>query len=57
MRQVVEEAHAMYKDLKDGKNADYIPILATPEDMYGKVMSVPDKAMPIYHKFHAFLIY
>jgi tyrosyl-tRNA synthetase len=24
---------------------NHIPILATPEDMYGKVMSVPDKAM------------
>jgi tyrosyl-tRNA synthetase len=29
---------------------NHIPIMAPPEDMYGKVMSVPDKAMPIYYK-------
>ena len=29
---------------------NHIPILATPEDMYGKVMSLPDSAMPIYFK-------
>lgn len=29
---------------------NHIPILATPDDMFGKVMSVPDKAMPIFHK-------
>jgi tyrosyl-tRNA synthetase len=29
---------------------NHIPILATPEDMYGKVMSLPDTAMPIYFK-------
>jgi tyrosyl-tRNA synthetase len=29
---------------------NHIPILATPDDMFGKVMSVPDVAMPIYHK-------
>jgi tyrosyl-tRNA synthetase len=27
---------------------NHIPILATPEDMYGKVMSLPDSAMPVY---------
>lgn len=27
---------------------NHIPILSTPEDMYGKVMSVPDKAMGLY---------
>ncbi|MBX7213487.1 MAG: tyrosine--tRNA ligase [Thermoflexales bacterium] len=27
---------------------NHIPILSTPEDMYGKVMSVPDAAMPLY---------
>ncbi len=27
---------------------NHIPILATPEDMYGKVMSVPDAALVIY---------
>jgi tyrosyl-tRNA synthetase len=29
---------------------NHIPILAPPDDMYGKVMSIPDKAMPDY--FH-----
>ncbi len=29
---------------------NHIPLLATPEDMYGKVMSVPDKAMPYYFR-------
>ncbi|MBN1994825.1 MAG: tyrosine--tRNA ligase [Anaerolineae bacterium] len=29
---------------------NHIPILASPEDMYGKVMSLPDFAMPIYFK-------
>jgi len=29
---------------------NHIPILATPEDMYGKVMSLPDSAMPVYFK-------
>jgi tyrosyl-tRNA synthetase len=29
---------------------NHIPILATPDDMFGKVMSIPDKAMRIYHK-------
>jgi tyrosyl-tRNA synthetase len=27
---------------------NHIPLLSTPEDMYGKVMSVPDKAMGLY---------
>lgn len=29
---------------------NHIPLMTEPWDMYGKVMSVPDKAMPIYHK-------
>lgn len=29
---------------------NHIPLLSEPWDMYGKVMSIPDKAMPIYHK-------
>jgi tyrosyl-tRNA synthetase len=29
---------------------NHIPILASSDDMFGKVMSVPDVAMPIYHK-------
>lgn len=33
-------------DIKMSKSlGNHIPLLATPEDMYGKVMSVPDKAM------------
>lgn len=29
---------------------NHIPIMAQPNDMFGKVMSLPDKVMPIYHK-------
>jgi len=29
---------------------NHIPILSTPEDMYGKVMSIPDTAMLLYFK-------
>jgi tyrosyl-tRNA synthetase len=29
---------------------NHIPLSATPEDMYGKVMSVPDAAMPAYFR-------
>lgn len=29
---------------------NHIPLLAEPWDMYGKVMSIPDKALLIYHK-------
>lgn len=29
---------------------NHIPLLSEPYDMFGKVMSVPDKAMSIYHK-------
>lgn len=29
---------------------NHIPISTTAEDMYGKVMSVPDKAMPLYYR-------
>lgn len=29
---------------------NHIPLLAEPNDMFGKVMSVPDKALIIYHK-------
>jgi glutaminase len=37
---VVNAAHAKYKDLKDGKNADYIPILTkTPSDLFGVVIA------------------
>ena len=30
--------------------SNHIPIATTPEDMYGKVMSIPDSAMPDYFK-------
>jgi len=29
---------------------NHIPLLSAPEDMYGKVMSVPDKAMPMFFR-------
>jgi tyrosyl-tRNA synthetase len=29
---------------------NHIPLLSDPHDMYGKVMSLPDEAMAIYHK-------
>jgi tyrosyl-tRNA synthetase len=29
---------------------NHIPLLSTPNEMFGKVMSIPDKAMPIYYK-------
>jgi tyrosyl-tRNA synthetase len=29
---------------------NHIPLLAEPWDMFGKVMSIPDSAMPIFHK-------
>ena len=38
LQQAVDEAHAKYKDLQEGKNADYIPILATvPSELFGAV--------------------
>jgi tyrosyl-tRNA synthetase len=38
-------------ELKMSKSmGNHIPLMTTPEDMYGKVMSVPDRAMPIYHR-------
>jgi glutaminase len=42
-QRVVDEAHARFKDVKEGKNADYIPILATvPSDMFGVVIVTRD---------------
>ncbi len=36
---VVDKAHAAYADLKEGANADYIPILTeTPSDLFGVVI-------------------
>jgi tyrosyl-tRNA synthetase len=38
-------------DIKMSKSlGNHIPLLAEPWDMYGKVMSLPDKAMPVYHR-------
>ncbi|GAB4309752.1 MAG: tyrosine--tRNA ligase [Phototrophicales bacterium] len=38
-------------DMKMSKSqGNHIPLLSEPWDMFGKVMSIPDKAMPIYHK-------
>ncbi|MHC4119464.1 MAG: glutaminase A [Planctomycetota bacterium] len=43
LQQVVDAAYAKYKDLKEGKNADYIPILATvPSDLFGVVIATRD---------------
>ena len=42
-QRVVNEAHAKYKNLKDGKNADYIPILTeTPSELFGVVIATRD---------------
>ncbi len=42
-QRVVDAAYAKYKDLKDGKNADYIPILTeTPSDLFGVVIVTRD---------------
>lgn len=38
-------------DVKMSKSlGNHIPLLGEAWDMYGKVMSIPDKAMPVYHK-------
>jgi glutaminase len=42
-QRVVDTAHAAYKDLKDGENASYIPILTeTPSDLFGVVIATAD---------------
>lgn len=42
-QRLVDAAYANYKDLKDGKNADYIPILTeTPSDLFGVVIVTRD---------------
>ena len=42
-QRVVDAAYGKYKDLKDGKNADYIPILTeTPSDLFGVVIVTKD---------------
>jgi len=43
LQAAVDEAHKKYKGLKDGKNADYIPILATvPSELFGIVIVTKD---------------
>jgi glutaminase len=38
-QRVVDSAHALFKDVKEGANADYIPILGTvPSDLFGVVI-------------------
>ncbi len=42
-QRVVDEAYAKFKDVKDGANADYIPILATvPSEMFGIALVTRD---------------
>ena len=43
LQRVVDEAHAMFKDVKEGANANYIPILDTvPSDLFGVVIATRD---------------
>jgi glutaminase len=43
LQKVVNDAYAKFKDLKEGKNADYIPILKTiPSDLFGVVIATRD---------------
>ncbi len=43
LQQLVNEAHAKFKDLKEGKNADYIPILAkVPSELFGLAIVTAD---------------
>lgn len=43
LQKLVNEAHAKFKDVKDGKNADYIPILATiPSELFGVAIATRD---------------
>jgi glutaminase len=43
LQRVVDEAYAKFKDLKEGANADYIPILTTvPSDLFGVVIVTRD---------------
>lgn len=43
LQRVVDEAHAKFKDLKDGANANYIPILETwPSELFGVVIVTKD---------------
>jgi glutaminase len=42
-QQAVDEAYALFKDVRDGANADYIPILTkVPSDLFGVVIATRD---------------
>lgn len=42
-QRVVDAAHVRYRDMKDGRNADYIPILTkTPDELFGMVIARRD---------------
>ncbi len=46
LQQLVDDAHAKYKADTGGKNADYIPILATvPSELFGVAIALPDGTM------------
>ena len=46
LQQAVNEAYNKYKGLQEGKNADYIPILATvPSELFGVVIITKDGAV------------
>jgi glutaminase len=46
LQKVVNDAYAKFKNLKQGKNADYIPILKTiPSDLFGVVIATRDGTM------------
>ncbi len=43
LQKLVDETHAKFKDLDEGKNADYIPILATvPSELFGIAIVTAD---------------
>ena len=43
LQQLVDDAHAKFKDVKEGKNANYIPILDTiPSELFGVAIALPD---------------
>ncbi len=45
-QRVVDEAHELYKDVQEGANADYIPILTTvPSELFGVVIVTKDGAV------------
>lgn len=58
LQSVVDEAHAKYKDLKDGANADYIPELAkVPSDLFGiAIITIDGKVYTAGDVDHSFSI-